>query len=95
MATSTKSNTANKTTTTSKTATKTAPKSTEVRLNDIEKRLAALEANKCEVRDAVQKCFNDCKIPTQQEARAWIKENPFLALGIAVLTTALIVLILF
>ena len=73
---------------------KSAPQTTEVRLEDIEKRLADLEANKCEVTEKLQKCWKDCKVPSQQEVRNWIKDNPFLALTVAVLATAVIVLML-
>lgn len=83
----------NKKTTATKTE-KAAPKTTEARLNDIEKRLAELEGSKCEFTEKMKKCWSDCKVPSQTEARAWIKANPFLALAIAVLGTALIVSII-
>ena len=78
----------------SKPAAKTAPKTTEARLNDLEKRVAEIEGSKCEMTEKFKKCWSECKVPTQQEARAWIKANPFLALAIAVLGTALIVSII-
>lgn len=73
---------------------KAAPKTTEARLNDIEKRLAALEGSKCEMTEKMKKCWSECKVPSQDEARKWVKANPFLALAIAVLGTALIVSII-
>lgn len=77
-----------------KTTAKAAPKTTEARLNDIEKRLAALEGDKCEFTEKMKNCWDECKVPSQEEARAWVKANPFLALAIAVLGTALLVSII-
>ena len=80
--------------TTKTTTTKSAPKTTEARLNDIEKRLAELESNKCDMTEKMQKCWKDCKVPSQQDVSNWVKANPFLALAVAVLATALIVSII-
>lgn len=70
------------------------PKTTDARLKQIENRLDALEKNKCSVREGWKTFCAECKIPNQAQTRIWVKENPFLALAIAVLGTALLVSIL-
>lgn len=73
---------------------KTAPaKTPEAQIAELEARIEKLEA--CPVRKFMGNLCKDGKCPTQDEARQWIKDNPFLALGIAVLVSAFVFGILF
>lgn len=77
---------------------KTAPaKTPEAQIAELEARIEKLEAAKCEcpAHKLMAKVCKDGKCPTQDEARQWIKDNPFLALGIAVLVSAFVFGILF
>lgn len=74
---------------------KTPAKTEEQKIIELEARIAKLEACKCPCTKVMGKICKDGKCPTQDEVRDWVKANPFLALGIAVIATALIVGIIF
>lgn len=78
-----------------KTTEKTADKDQQIA--DLEARLAKLEASQCPGCKAFKKFCKDgeCKCPTQDEMREWIKENPFMAMGVAVILTAFVVGVIF
>lgn len=62
------------------------------KIADLEKRIAELEAKKCPMCKTFEKyCEKGC--PNQGEVREWIKDNPFLVLGAAVLVIMILVAI--
>ena len=67
-------------------------------VSETEKQIAELELRiaKLEAKQAGQRIFGDLfkdGAPSQDEVRDWIKANPFMAVGIAAATTALLALI--
>ncbi len=65
-------------------------KTDEERMDDMEARIEALE-QKGAAWDTIKTWYKEGKMPSQEEMRMWIKDNPFLAMGMAILATALII----
>lgn len=77
---------------------KTPVKTPEQHIAALEARIAELEACKCpckKITSNLGKLCKDGKCPNQDELRDWIKANPFLAIGVVALATAIIVGIIF
>jgi len=77
---------------------KTPAKTPEQHIADLEARIAQLETCKCPCRKIAARMGDLCKdgkCPSQDELREWVKANPFLALGVTALATAIVVAIIF